>query len=101
MAWVTNITIDPDKTNVGSVTAVFTDTDGSTFSASARGTITQANATAFVNAAIAGRNSWQTRKTSEGNDRTVLNNTFAAAVPTESASSSAINNTSITINLAG
>lgn len=101
MAWVTNIVIDPDKPNTGTVSAVFTDTDGSTFTATARATLTGPNGNAFRDAAIAARNAWQTRKTQEATDRTSLNNIFAAAVPTEPASSSATNNASITINLPG
>lgn len=100
MAWVVNVTIDPDKTNVGTASAVFTDTDGSTFTATARATLIAANATSFVSQAIAARNAWQTRKTSEANDRTVLINDFTGSVPTEAASASQVNSGSITLSLA-
>lgn len=101
MAWVVNVQDDPDKQNVGVATAVFTDTDSSAFTATARATLSAANAQSFVTQAIAGRNAWQAQKTREATQRTALINDFAAAVPAESASATQVNNGSLTINLPG
>lgn len=63
MAWVPTITLDADKTNVGSVSAIFTDTDETTFTYGRRAKVSAADADAFVGEAIAGRNAWQEQKT--------------------------------------
>lgn len=101
MAWVINVQIDPDKTTVGTASAVFTDTDGSTFTATARATLSAANAQTFATQAIAGRNAWQTQKTREANARTTVINDFVAATPSEAASATQVNSGFLTINLPG
>lgn len=66
MAWVSRVVLDKDKTDVASVSAVFTDTDATTFSHAKRIQITAAARDAFINEAIALRNAWQSRKTDAG-----------------------------------
>lgn len=81
-SWVISVVIDPDKTTapaVGTATATFTDIGGSVFTFSARASMTAANATAFTNAAIAARNAWQSRKTTETNAQNTLINNFTTA----------------------
>ena len=89
MAWVVTVSIDPDKSaitpSVGSATAVFTDTDGSVFTYSQRATFTLANATAFVTAAIAARDTWRAIKTKETTALTTLVSDFTAAGETATA----------------
>lgn len=99
MPWVLNLSIDTDKSNVGSATAVFTDGDGTTFTATARATLTSGNANSFASQSITARNAWQTRKTTEAADRTALVNAFTNAGESASASASG-NSASVTINLA-
>jgi hypothetical protein len=65
MAWDATVTLDADKTDVETVTAVFTDTDATTFSYSARVRADAGGRDAFIAAAIAARNAWRTRKTGE------------------------------------
>jgi hypothetical protein len=86
MPWAINVIIDPDKPNVGTAHAVFTDSDGSMFSATGRATMTAANASSFTSQAISARNAWQTRKTTEANAVTTLVGDFGGATPPESAS---------------
>lgn len=98
VGWVINISIDPDKTSVGSATAVYTDADGSTFSASGRATMTGANANAFANQSVAARNAWQGRKNTEATARNTMVNSFTTAG--ESATpQTAGNNGTVVINL--
>lgn len=78
-AWVVSIVIDADKTaapSVGTATATFTDADNSIFVFSQRATLTAANGTAFVNAAIAARNAWQSKKTVQTNAQNTLITNF-------------------------
>lgn len=89
MPWTVTVAIDPDKTNVGSASAVFTDTDGTTFAYSQRNIMTAVNANAFVAAAIAARNSWQTRKATEVSAQTTLVNDFTASGETATAGTAA------------
>jgi hypothetical protein len=80
--WVVSVVIDSDKTAapaVGTATATFTDAGGSVFTFSTRASMTAANATAFTNAAIAARNAWQARKTTETNAQNTLITDFNAA----------------------
>lgn len=99
MAWVVNVADDPTKTNVGGATLVFTDTDGSTFTANTTATLNAGNAQAFVTAAVAAKSAWLTRKTAETSQRTVLVNDLVAAG--ESASAQTIgNNGSVTFSAA-
>jgi uncharacterized membrane protein len=81
-SWLISIVIDSDKTTapaVGTATATFTDADGSVFTYSQRASMTAANATAFTNAAIAARNAWQARKTTETNSQNSLITNFTTA----------------------
>jgi hypothetical protein len=81
-AWVVSVVIDADKTaapSVGTATATFTDTDNSEFVFSQRATLTVANGNAFVNAAIAARNAWQSKKTTQNNAQNVLITNFTTA----------------------
>jgi len=65
MAWDATVTLDGDKADVGLVVAVFTDTDATTFSYSARVRADAGGRDGFIQAAIAARNAWRTRKASE------------------------------------
>ena len=86
MAWVVSVSIDPDKTDVGSASAVFTDDDGTMFVYGTRAQLTAANATAFAAAAVTARNAWQALKTREANAMAALVNKFTAAGETATAS---------------
>lgn len=82
MPWVITVDVDFDKVTspaVGTALAVFTDADGSTFPYSERARFTAAAADAFVAAAIAAKNSWQSRKTSETGATNTLVTKFNAA----------------------
>lgn len=76
--WTCIVTLDADKTDVGTATASFTE-NGLTFTYSARLRVTVAQRDAFIAAAIAGRNVWRTRVVAEASYVTNLNNAFAAA----------------------
>jgi predicted HAD superfamily phosphohydrolase YqeG len=65
MPWVINFSLDPDKGNVGTATAVFTDTDNTVFNFSRRTDTTPAAFQAFVQAAIAVKQTWIIRKQNE------------------------------------
>ena len=67
MSWVITIAIDPDKVSpaVGTLTAVFTDTDATVFTFSRRTDMVAASLAAFRVAAVNARNAWQTLKTAE------------------------------------
>lgn len=92
MPWLISIQVDPDKTtapSVGEAIATFTDTDGSVFVYSDRAAFTNANATAFRDAAIAARNAWRNKKTTTTNAQTTLVNLFNA-VAGETATADAV-----------
>lgn len=67
--WVLTIRLDPDKTDIGTINATFTDDDHTVYTYDdgagnrLRATITQINA--YRDAAIAGRNAWQSRKATQ------------------------------------
>jgi nitrogen regulatory protein PII-like uncharacterized protein len=79
MAWVVNFSLDLDKPNVGNASAVFTDTDNTTFYFLNRTDTTPASFQTFVQNAIAARNSWKARKTNETIAITNLVNGFNGA----------------------
>lgn len=88
MPWVITVSIDPDKTDVGSASAVFTDTDRTVFTYSTRDRLTAATATSFASAAIAARDTWQTQKTREINAVNTLVSRFTALGETATAGTS-------------
>jgi hypothetical protein len=79
MAWTIAVQFDADKTNVGSVTATFTDTDAAVFSFTQRLQSTAGVVTSFTAAAIAARNAWQAQKTRQNTAVTALKAAFVAA----------------------
>lgn len=66
MAWVINFQLDADKGNVGTATAVFTDTNNTVFTFNRRTDTTPAAFQAFAQAAIAAKTSWLNLKQGEG-----------------------------------
>ena len=77
MAWDATVSLDGDKADVGLVTAVFTDTDATTFSYAARVRADAGGRDGFIQAAIAARNAWRTRKASEAAYKTNIEARFA------------------------
>ena len=65
MSWTLTVGLDADKSDVGTVSATWTDPEYGDYTFSARGKLDSAGANAFVAAAIAKRNAWQTRKANE------------------------------------
>lgn len=78
MAWDVTVSFDEDKTDVGTVTAVFTDTDLTVFSFSARIQSTIAARNAFCAAAVAARDLWKTKKTANAAAVTSVKARFTA-----------------------
>lgn len=85
MAWVVTVEIDPDKTDVGRATAVFTDTDNTVFTYSQRAQLTAGNATTFASNAVTARNAWQSLKTRQDNAESTLVTKFTALGETATA----------------
>jgi hypothetical protein len=77
MAWVIAVQFDEDKTNVGTITATFTDVDATVFSFSQRAAASSVNA--FTAAAIAARNTWQTKKTQNASAVSTVKAAFVTA----------------------
>lgn len=79
MAWTTTIILDEDKTDTGQVSAVFTDpNDSAQFTFVQRVKATAQGRDAFITAAIAARNAWQTRRASEASYKTNIDARFVA-----------------------
>lgn len=78
MPWQCTVTLDADKTDVGTANAVFTDADSSVFNHVERLRVTTADRNAFVGRAIAARDAWRTRKTSEATYKTSVESRFTA-----------------------
>jgi hypothetical protein len=85
MAWVLTVSLDPDKTDVGAATAIFTDTDGTQFTYSERLRATAGVVAPFRDRAIAARNTWQSRKTTQAGYITTFVTSFGAAGETATA----------------
>lgn len=85
MAWVVSASIDADQTDTGTVTAVYTDTDGTTLTVTERATFTAAHGTAFAAACLAQLNAWQARKASERNAMNALVTDFGNLNPAQTA----------------
>jgi hypothetical protein len=86
MPWVVSVSVDADKTNVGTATATFTDpVDNTPFTYSERALLTAGNAPGFVTRAVAARNAWQTTKTRETNAASALVTNFGTAGETATA----------------
>ena len=77
--WGCSVTLDRDKSDVGTATAVWTAEDQSTFTHSRRLRITIADRNAFIAEAQAARDAWETRKTAEAGYKANLEAAFAAA----------------------
>ncbi len=78
-SWVITILDDEDKTDVGTITAVFTDNDGTTRAFSRRIQATLAQLNLFVTAAVADKNAWITRKTTQTSQMATAVTRFTAA----------------------
>lgn len=61
MSWQVTIADDADTTGEKTATAIWTELGGKVFSYQVRGKATAGAVTAFVAAAIAARNTWQTK----------------------------------------
>lgn len=88
MSWVVTCNVDPDKatpSGIGSAAAVFTDTDGTTFTYSYRGSYDPDSAAAFASAAIAARNTWQSEKAIEVTAMNTVVDAFTTAGETATA----------------
>lgn len=88
MAWVITISVDSDKTDIGTISSIFTDTDAATFTYSERIQATLAQLNAYIARAIAARNAWQTRKTNQTTYMATAITRFAAAGETATAGTS-------------
>lgn len=69
MSWQVTVTIDPGQVDVGLVTLIWTDPDGSVFTASRRScaSVDMPNVGALIAQAVVERNAWQAGKASEAN----------------------------------
>jgi hypothetical protein len=85
MPWVISVSIDGDKTNVGDVTATFTDADSTVFSYTERAIFSAGNATGFRTRAMAARDAWMTTKSRETTAVNALVSNFNAAGETATA----------------
>lgn len=65
MAWISNVIIDDDKSDVGVVILTFTDTDATKFTFSTRAKLDISGRNAVGAAAIAARDVWQATKTQQ------------------------------------
>lgn len=70
--------LDEDKADVGSVSATFVDTDGSSFLFSERLMVRKIDTDAFVAKATAARKEWATRKDTQTAAVTALSDAFVA-----------------------
>jgi hypothetical protein len=88
MAWVVTIKVDTDKTDIGTISSVFTDTDTTTFSYSERIQASLAQLNAYITRAVAARNAWQTRKSNQTTYMNTAVTRFGAAGETATAGTS-------------
>lgn len=70
--WAIQIANDPDTTGVGTISTVWTEMDGTTFSLSERSTINEAGQVAFIAKAIAARDAWRQKKVDDAAAADVL-----------------------------
>ena len=79
-AWEIQVILDPDSNDVGTVIATWTETAG-TFVYSSRAKKDLAGANAFIAAAIAARDFWQTKSTANTAASATLRTMIIAADP--------------------
>jgi hypothetical protein len=83
MGWSADINFDADKTDTGTVTAVWTDPTYGQFSYTRRVQMTIAERDNFVANAIIARDAWQALKANEATKKTNLITALIAADPQE------------------
>jgi len=88
MAWVVTIDVDDDKTDVGTVTSVFTDTDATTFTHWERIRATIGELNSYIARAVIARDAWKVRKASQTSYMATAVTRFAAAGETATAGTS-------------
>lgn len=79
-AWEIQVILDPDSNDVGTVIATWTETAG-TFVYSSRAKKDAGGANAFVAAAIAARDFWQSKRTANETGAAALKTKIMAADP--------------------
>jgi len=81
MSWQITIADDPDTTQEKTATAIWTELGGKVFSYTVRGKATTGAVNAFVAAAIAARNAWQTANTVRATQEATVLARFVATDP--------------------
>jgi hypothetical protein len=81
MSWTIQIADDPDTTGEKTATATWTEVSGKVFSFTVRGKATAGAVNAFVVAAIAARNAWQAKNTTQATQEATVLARFVATDP--------------------